>query len=455
MSIGGQAYLEGNWGPVADEISEHELEIEGDLPRDLEGSFLRIGPNPQFQPKGQYHWFDGDGMVHAVRIAEGKASYRNRYVETKGYCLEKEAQKALWTGLLELPQFDHPHGIRKNVANTALVWHAGKLLALWEGGEPHELSVPSLSTVGPHSFNGMLSSAFTAHPKVDMKTGEMMFFGYSILEQPYVRYGVVGPDGAIKHTTGVELEVPVMMHDFAITEHYTIIMDLPLTFRLERMMEGRMPIAFERDRPSRFGIMPRHGEGKQIRWFEAPASYIFHTFGAYEEGSEVVLLASRMSSADGIVGGESTADQRARAYRYRFDLEKKSCVEEPINDLASDFPRIDDRLMGYKFRFGYAARLKEGEMPYVDGVVKYDFEKGSSESYVYGPGRFGGEAVFAPRKGGETEDDGWILSLMHDEGTGQSKLCVLDARSPAKGPVAQVRMPRRVPYGFHAAWITS
>ncbi|HBE21778.1 MAG TPA: 9-cis-epoxycarotenoid dioxygenase, partial [Cyanobacteria bacterium UBA11367] len=179
-------YLEGNFAPVQSEITAEDLPVIGELPADLNGMFVRNGPNPQFPPKGQYHWFDGDGMLHGVHISNGKATYRDRYIQTRGWKIEHEAGHAIWTGLLEPPQKDNPYGPYKNVANTALVWHDNRLLALWEGGEPHSIEVPSLETVGSYTYGGNLKSPFTAHPKVDPVTGEMMFFGYSLAQPPYL-----------------------------------------------------------------------------------------------------------------------------------------------------------------------------------------------------------------------------------------------------------------------------
>jgi carotenoid cleavage dioxygenase len=457
MDITSNAYLQGNFGPVHDEIDAADLKVTGELPRDLAGTFLRIGPNAQFPPLGRYHYFDGDGMVHAVRIEEGRASYRNRWVRTKGFELERAAGRALWTGFAEPPNLESPpHGmLYKNVANTAFAEHQGRIYATWEGGSPHEIRLPDLATVGIHDFDGRLDGRpFTAHPKVDAVTGEMMFFGYR-LWTPMIEYGVVGPSGKIEHQIEIPLEVPVMMHDFAVTEHYTIIMDLPLTFRMERIEQGKAPLAFERERPARFGILPRRGQPSSIRWFELPSCFIFHVFNAYEEGQSVVLVASRLAQTD-VMGNDKPRafeEDGARTTRFRFDLETGSAREERLDDATADFPRIDDRLAGRKHRHGHAVRLlANSTLPYIDAVIRYDFERNHSETHVFGPNRFGGEMVFAPRIGKTAEDDGYLLGFVHDEGTGQSELLVLDAREVSRGPVARVAMPRRVPYGFHAAW---
>jgi carotenoid cleavage dioxygenase-like enzyme len=290
-------FLSGNFAPVHEEVTADNLRVTGELPAGLNGMFIRNGPNPRFSPMGRYHWFDGDGMLHGVRISNGTASYRNRWVRTAVWKADDAAGRELMPGILEMGRLPMPAGVPANKANTALVWHDGRLLALWEGGEPTHVRMPGLETAGPYDYCGALVSAFTAHPKVDEATGEMMFFGYSLFQPPYVRYSVVARDGEIVRTVPIELPVGVMMHDFAITERHTIFMDLPLTFRIERAMQGGPPLAFERDRPSRFGIMPRHGDGTGIRWFEAPACFVYHTLNAYEDGDEVVLTACRMTSA--------------------------------------------------------------------------------------------------------------------------------------------------------------
>lgn len=297
-------YLQGNFAPINTEITTDTLEVIGELPPDLSGIFVRNGPNPQRNPIGQYHWFDGDGMLHGVQLHHGKATYKNRYVRTKGWNIEHEAGKAIWTGMLEPPQLDNPYGISKNTANTALVWHNKQLLALWEGGAPHHISIPDLETIGEYTYNNKLVSAFTAHPKVDPVTGEMMFFGYGF-RPPYLQYGIVSSQGELLSTVPIEIPMAVMMHDFAITENYSIFMDLPLTFSMERMQRGEPMLMFEKHRPSRFGIIPRHGDNSNIRWFECPSCYVFHTLNAYEVGDEVVLIACRMNSTNVLISNDT------------------------------------------------------------------------------------------------------------------------------------------------------
>lgn len=449
-------FLDGNFAPVREEIATDALKVIGELPPDLSGMFVRNGPNPQWTPIGRYHWFDGDGMLHAVRISNGKATYCNRYVRTRGFQIEQQTGKAIWSGLLEPPQMDNPHGPGKNTANTALVWHAGQMLALWEGGAPHAIKLPELDTIGEYTYNGKLVSAFTAHPKVDPVTGEMMFFGYSF-RPPYLQYSVVSSQGNLLQTVPIDLPMGVMMHDFAITEHYTIFMDLPMTLSPERMKRGEPGLMFERDRPSRFGILPRHGNNSNIRWFESPACYVFHTLNAYEEGDEVVLIACRMNSTNVLVPDEKHSDPEAdipRLHQWRFNLNAGTVREEMLDDVASEFPRVNENLLGRKTQYGYTAKSAKTVVALLDGLIKYDFSNGKSQTHKFGSRRYGGEAVFVPRPNTTAEDDGWLLTYVYDTTKETSELVIVNAQDMTTEPVARVLIPQRVPYGFHGAWVS-
>lgn len=450
-------FLTNNFAPVKEEITADNLKVIGELPADLSGMFVRNGPNPQFSPIGQYHWFDGDGMLHGLRVKNGKASYCNRYVRTHKFQIENQEGKAVWAGLLEPPQQDNPHGTDTNRANTALVYHAGHLLALWEGGAPYSIKLPELNTLGKQTFDNKLQSSFTAHPKVDVVTGEMMFISYSMPQPPYLQYGIISPSGELLRTIPIDLPVGVMMHDFAITENYTIFFDLPMNFRPERVEKGQFPIAFESEIPSRFGIIPRHGDNTEVRWFETPACFIYHTLNAYEEGDEVVLVACRMSSTNVFVANEGDGDPNGDIpylYRWRFNLKTGEVKEEKLDEVPSEFPRVNDELVGRKSRYGYSARVVSGDLPLFDGLIKYDLNTGKSETYEFGKGRYGGEAVFAPRLNASSEDDGWLVTFVYDENTQTSELVVVNAQDISGETVARVMLPQRVPYGFHASWIS-
>ncbi len=447
-------YLSGNFAPVSQEITADSLTVVGEIPENLTGMFLRNGPNPQFSPRGQYHWFDGDGMIHGVEIKDGQASYRNRYVQTPGYQLEKEANKPLWTGLLEPPQMDNPYGVSKNTANTALVYHSDRLLALWEGGEPHALTVPDLNTLEAYNFDGKLVSPFTAHPKIDPITGEMIFFGYSIAQPPYLQYGIVSPQGELLKTVPIDLPIGVMMHDFAITENYTIFLDLPLTFRPERAQKGQHPLQFENNTPSRFGIIPRQGNNEDVRWFESDPCYIFHSLNAYEEGEEIILIACRMNGTT-VLGEAMDKNQETdipRLHEWRFNLGTGEVKDKQLCDLPSEFPRINEQYTGRKTRYGYSGKMADSPLPKFDGIIQHDFEKGGFEIHHFGTHKYGGEAVFAPNPNAKNAEEGWLLTFVHDEDSNTSELIIVDAQDFTLSPLAKIKITQRVPYGFHGMW---
>ncbi|MEO0988409.1 MAG: carotenoid oxygenase family protein [Cyanobacteria bacterium J06639_14] len=457
-------YLTDNFAPVHRERTVDNLTVVGELPAELSGRFLRIGPNPQFPPVGRYHWFDGDGMIHGIELDKGQACYRNRWVRTKGFNIERATGKTIWPGMLNLPRFDLPYGMAfKNAANTALVWHGGKLLALWEIGEPYIIDLTSIETIGPHTFDGKLTCPFTAHPKIDPVTGEMMFFGYSLLTRPYLQYGIVSDTGDLLKIVSIDLPSPILTHDFAITEQYTIFMDMPLKMQGSRIVQGEIPVVFDSEQSSRFGIMPRYGDSSTIRWFEVPTCMVYHTVNAYEEGDEIVLFAYRLSSTNLFIPEYDTGNplnvlpEVSYLTCWRFNLATGGVQEDRIDDVVTEFPRINPSRVGRKMRYAFAAlgATYMAPKPLFDGLKKYDFDTGNHQTYYFGRGRFGGECAFAPRPGSDIEDDGWLLTYVYDAIAQQSEFWVLSAQDITTGPIARVPLPQRIPYGFHCTWVPS
>ncbi|GEM_PF-7890 len=457
-------YLTDNFAPIHREIFTQDLTVIGELPQQLEGTFLRNGPNPQFEPVGLYHWFDGDGMLHAVNISNGLASYRNRYIRTQGFELEQTLGKTVWPGLLNLPRFDAPYGLMmKNPANTSCVWHNGQLLALWEAGAPYIIQLPDLETVGIHTFNNKLASTFTAHPKIDPVTGEMMFYGFSPIAPPYLEYSVVSAEGELKRTVPIDLPIPVMIHDFAITENYTIFLDMPLLFKPMQSITGKLPIKFEPERQSRIGILPRHGDNRTIRWFKIPGCMVIHTANAYEIGHEIVLIACRMDHFNLLIPSYNQSGEifnfdldSLKLFSWRINLATGTVTEEVLDDVPSEFPQINNQFLGRKNRYVYTSLVANymKPKPMFDGLIKYDLENRSSQVHEFGRGRFGGDSAFAPRPGASAEDDGWLLTFVWDTILKRSELLVIDAQNFTHKPLARVLLPERVPYGFHATWIS-
>jgi len=447
-------FLEGNFAPMREEHTHENLHVIGQLPKDLQGMLVRNGPNPQFDPLGNYHWFDGDGMLHGVSIRDGKASYRNRFVQTDGFKQERIAGKPLSKGILEMPdvskiaQGKNPY---KNPSNTSVVFHAKKLLSLWEAGEPYELDL-SLDTKGPMNFGGKLEHPFTAHPKIDPATGEMLTFGY-IPSQPLLAFSTIDASGDWIQTTRIKLPMPMMVHDFAITENYVVFPLCPQTFDMSRLIQGKTPWYFNEKQPTRFAVVSRKNP-KQAKLFKAETCFMFHIMNAFEKGAEIEIIGCRYDRFPGSLSfgdaDDASADDRSVLYRWRLDIENESTKEGAVEQNASEFPRINDSFLGKENRFGYVGI---GDGDFFNGLRKYDLLKGDFTELVCGQGRSCGEGVFVKRPGGVIEDDGWLLTFVFDSAESRSELWVMDARDLTQQVVAKIQLPSRVPYGFHGIWI--
>ncbi len=451
-------YLQGNFAPIETEITACDLEVTGELPGDLEGIFVRNSPNPRYTPRGDYHWFDGDGMIHGVEIANGTATYRNRFVRTAGLAADEDAGESLWTGILEPPDFSHPGGPYKDTANTDLVYHNGRLLALWWlGGQPYVIGLPGLDTCGIETFGGNLKTGLSAHPKVDPVTGEMMFIDYQPVP-PYLTYGVISADGELVHQAPIELDGPRLQHDIAITPDYSVLMDMSLMWDPEALAAGQVRLEFFEDIPTRFGIIPRRGGNDDVVWFECEPCFMYHTVNAWEHDGRVTMIGCRIPRpVAGMAGQDAEFPALARLslepylHRWEFDLRTGIAKEEQLDDTLTEFPRMDNRILGRRSQYAYSQRVAPGSELRFDGVVKYDTERDTQRVHEYPDGRFGGETVFAPA--GDGEDRGYLLTFVADEASGESELYVIDAQNVEEDPVARLRIPQRVPYGYHTWWV--
>lgn len=439
-------YLEGNFAPVDEEVTAFDLPVIGEIPAALDGRYLRNGANPIRPPEAaNHHWFTGDGMVHGVRLRGGRAEwYRNRWVgsrhvsEVRG---EPDIPGRNWNG--------SPLG-----PNTNVVAFAGRLWALVEAGScPVELT-PDLATVGRNDFFGTLPGGFTAHPKIDPGSGEMHAIAYAWAEWlDHVQYVVVGRDGRVRRTVDIPLPGMTMLHDMSLTGRFAIVHDQPVTVDLELALAGRFPFRWNPDHGNRLGLLPREGDADAIAWIEAPLGYAYHPLNAFDaaDGSVVIdlCLYERMFDRDrqGALG-----DGMARLERWVIDPSRGSLSATVIDRSPNEFPRIRESLVGREHRYGYCA--SPGTAP-GEGwpTLKHDFRTGERLVFDHGPGRAAGEPVFVPRPGARDEDDGWLMTFVHDLGERRAELAIWDARDFARGYLARVALPRRVPFGFHGNWV--
>jgi carotenoid cleavage dioxygenase len=434
-------HLQGNWAPVLDEIDAGPLVIRGEIPRGLTGDYVRAGMNPRSGVSD--HWFAGNGMLHAVSLENGEARYRNRFVRTPYF----EDDMNLLSGMRDPAA---------SPANTNIIRHAGHWLALEETHLPWAVD-SDLKTLGAHDFGGKLKGAMTAHPRVCPVTGELLFFGYQLAQPPHLTYYRADAAGALVEAEPIALPNPVMMHDWNVTRNHVVFMDLPVVFDLRAAMRGDPPLAFRPDAGARLGVMKRNGAGGEVRWFDINPCYVFHPVNAWEDGDTIVLTVCRQQSAmvggfENLYGGDATT---GRLWRWTIDLASGRVSEEQLDDAAADFPRVNDALVGLPTRWGYTASLNSTAPTLTLGsrLYNYDLTSGARITHDFGKASHLGEPIFVAREGAVAEDDGWVMALRHDEDRDESVLAILDAQAFAAAPVAEIIMPRRVPYGAHGNWM--
>jgi len=463
-------YRTGPWRPNHTEYDATDLDVIGELPRDLEGTYLRNTENPVYDAIGRYHPFDGDGMVHMIRFHDGRAEYRNRFVRTVGLAAEQEAGQALWAGLMEPPARSlradgwGARGRMKDASSTDIVVHAGRALtSFYQCGDLYVLDPTTLETRGRETWGGRFPSAVgvSAHPKVDAHTGELLFFNYSTTP-PYMHYGVVDAANTLVHYVAVPLPGPRLPHAMAFTEHYAILNDCPLFWEPEAIAKGIYAARFHPELPTRFGIIPRRGASSDVRWFEAAPTYVLHWINAYEDGDEIVLDGFFQRSPAPAPRRTGTPYERmfhylaldamdARPHRWRFDLSTGTTKEEDLSDRVMEFGMINAQHGGRPYRYAYNMTGTPGWFLF-DGIVKHDLQSGRETRYAFGDGVYASETPMAPRPGATAEDDGYLLSFVTDMNADRSECVVFDAADIEHGPIARVRLPERISSGTHSCW---
>ncbi len=472
-----QPMLGGLFTPLASESDDVELEVSGELPAGLRGMYVRNGPNPMFEPRGGYHMFDGDAMLHRVVLGDPNPTYRSRWIRSSALQAEIAAGRSLYGGLgeLHLPSRKEvgTAGPIKNPANTNIVQHAGRFLALYEAAPATEVTA-ELATVGLQTFGGAITGPFTAHPKVDPLTGELHAFSY-LSEPPYLQYHQINALGEFVRTVNIELSEAVVMHDFVVTEDYVVFVDSPLLMDLESAMNGGSMFRWEPEHGTRIGVLA-HGED-QVRWFQTEDAYVNHFWNGWVEDGLLTFSGSVMTSEAYSTNDESAMNtEGAQAdpglpTRFSVDLNSGVVVQERLDELGGDFPRINEAYLCRHNRYRYMVAFsdKPDVIGHFDTVVSYDDHSGERATWCAGPGMVVGEAVFVADPAGSEENDGWLLAVVSPRGfshaslnnddvtsdSGISDLVVIDARDVASGPVARVHLPHRLPFGFHGNFFAS
>ena len=427
----------GNLAPVHEEVTVFDLPVEGAIPPELNGLYARNGANPREGHSG--HWFIGDGMIHGVSLSNGKAEwYRNRWVRTPRF-----------NGA---PRRAGIPDIRSSVANTNVMAHAGKIMALVENALPMTMT-RELETIGFHDYNGKLDTPFTAHPKICPTTGELHFFGYGFVP-PFLTYHVADAGGELIRSIPIPVKASTMVHDFAMTSGHIIFMDLPVVFDMPAAQRGTMPFAWSETYGARLGILKRGAGIESLRWVDIEPCYVFHVANAFEEADGSIVIDVAWYSELWRGGPSATSFDKAKLRRWRVPPGATKAQEQTLDDRSIEFPRVNEGLAGmhhdivYAVDIGTEALISEGR----SSIRKYDLKTGNSAEHVFRNG-VSSEFVHIQPDGTRGEDDGWLIGFVYDRARNASDLMILDAQKIESKPVARIQLPARVPQGFHGNWM--
>ncbi len=460
-------FLQGFFEPLQMECDAPDLIIEGEIPKDLHGSFYRNGPNPRYAPLGQHHLFAGDGMTHAFHIEDGRVSYNNRWIRTTKFKLEDELKRSVISPMNPFECDEEYQNFiftdKDGIANTACVWHGDKLLILEEGHQPFEVDPITLESIGSYDFNGKLTTAMTAHPKVDPVTGELVFFAYMASGpfEPDVALYKVSREGVLTKSHIIKIPYPAMVHDFVVTENYVLFPIFPLTGSLERAIEGKPPFAWEPEKGASIGVMPRNGTADDVRWVECDDIFVFHFMNGFDKDGLITTHQSQFAHAPLFPRADGTMMDEVAPYltSWSIDMNDDSprVAHQQIDENESEFPQVDPRYAMNAYRYGYYAtphgeKSKEGTM--FNAVGKYDHQTGNTERCVFGPrdSAATSEPIFVPRSDNSAEGEGYLLAVATDAETNRSRLVVMDAQNLGDGPLATAQLNHKVPVGFHGGW---
>jgi carotenoid cleavage dioxygenase-like enzyme len=461
-------YLNGAWTPVSEEWIDDDCAVVGEIPRDLDGVYLRNTENPVHTALGRYHPFDGDGMLCAMHFHNGRATFRNRFVRTRGFVNEQDVGRSLWSGIAQMPPLSERPGWGaqehlKDASSTDVCVHGGRVItSFYQCGELYAADPHTLDGHGALAWGGAFPrEGVSAHCMPDARSGELLWFGYS-RHAPYLRCGSTTAGGEVRDNIEVPLPGPRLPHAMMFTPRFYLLNDFPL-FWDASLLERNIFAARLHDLPSRFALVPRGGKGQGIRWFEASPTYVLHFTNAYEQDDEVVLEGYRQQQPMPPPLADAPKDHaqlmayldlhslRPQLWRWRFDLRSGQTREACIDESICEFGSIDPRARNRANRYVYSMRGEPGWFLF-KGFFKHDLARGTQQAVDFGGGVFGSEMPFVPRAGGSAEDDGWLLSFVTDMNRDRSECWIYAAQNLARGPVARVRLPLRIPSGTHACW---
>ncbi|MCP5145926.1 MAG: carotenoid oxygenase family protein [Gammaproteobacteria bacterium] len=462
--------------PVRADADIYDLEIVGEIPRELNGTFYRCGPEHQYPPMRDGVFIDGDGVISMFRFEDGHVDFRTRFVRTERFLAERKARRSLFGGYRN-PYLDDPAvaGVERGTANTTAFWHAGRLFALKEDSRPMEIDPDTLATRGRWDYGGKLhSKTATAHPEIDPRTGELFMHGFFSRGgiAPEIAYWVVDQDGGLVREFEVTPPYASMIHDIAVTGEHIVFPVMPTTPDDRRMRRGGPIFQWDDSLPSYLGVMRRDGDGSDIRWFKGPPQWMYHIMNAWTDGGHIHIdcCVSEIQSFPFFtdINGKLYEPTRARPKLTRWSIDLNGPDEFTSTrffDRQCEYPRVDDRFQMAPYRHGYllftdpdrraeATTRRSGQA--FNSIARFDMTSGTLvESWFVGEASAPMEPQFVPRSDDAPEGSGWILMVVNRYAEGRSDLVVLDAQNLAQGPVAIAKLSLRARAAFHGCWVSA
>ncbi|WP_120717904.1 8'-apo-carotenoid 13,14-cleaving dioxygenase [Tsuneonella amylolytica] len=441
---GENAFMRGIHTPMAEELTLQDLPVTGTIPAELDGRYVRIGPNPHYGEAKGHHWFVGDGMVHGVKLSGGRAEwYRNRYIRSNR--IEERA------GLKAAPG---PRRGMSDTVNTNVVQFAGQTLAMVEAGSYPAILSDELETIAYSDFGGGLAGSFTAHPHEDPATGEFHAICYDATQPKRITHVALGADGKVLRELPIAVENGPSIHDCAVTENFVLIFDLPVTFSMKALIAGQQfPYRWNAAHRARVGLLRRDSD--TVSWHDVDPAYVFHVANSYEEdgGRVVVDVCAYETMFDGDMAGPF--GKPLGLERWTIEPASGAKVERaPIDTAPQEFPRCDERFFGRPYRFAWSTGLpQEGDEEFFAAapLIRHDLETDEKTERNLGEHAVPGEFVFVARSADAEEGDGWLMGYVIDRASGTTDLAIIDATTLAD--VARVHIPHVVPPGFHGNWM--
>ena len=438
-------WLQNNFAPTFEEVTRYDLPVRGSIPPELNGSYIRNGSNPQ--NTNSPHWFLGDGMVHGVHLENGRAlSYKNRYVQTELYKGGIAFDETIDSGLAP--------GGANGTSNVSTYFHGGKLLSLGEIGAAFELDPKTLETIGLETFGGAIPNSMTAHPKIDPETGNLYCFGYWFV-RPHITCWEISPSGEILNEAVIETERPTMVHSFAITDREMVFWECPVVFDIQNAIENPIDaFMWTPEYGARIGVLAFGDSGDKIRWVDLPEPcFVFHETNAYRDGDDIhidVHWLQEVFNKSDLATGEDTI----RRWTVNTAGEELTFRDQIISDNNWDLPKIDPRYVGRPYQHSWHAEFREHpDSVQLGGIAYMNNRTGEGKLWTPPAHIHAAEAIFVPT--GSGEGDGYLLSYLYNSRTNTSTLGIFEALNHTRGPIAEVVLDVRVPYGFHGTWVPS